>query len=233
MTSKIIGILAGMGPRSTAPFIDLVVTECQRQYGATNDIDFPPMMIYSLPTPFYIDRPVDHAAMQATICAGLRHLAASGVAFIAMPCNSAHVYYDQLSRCINIPLLNMVDEAVRAIPASASRIALLATRSTVDAGIYQTAIGDRGPECVVSEPMQRQVDQLIQRIKTSPDRGPAYELWRELTHGLERADVDTALIACTDLNVVIGSYGGPLRFVDATRCLAARVVKQFCIENKR
>ena len=122
MTSKIIGILAGMGPRSTAPFIDLVVTECQRQYGATNDIDFPPMMIYSLPTPFYIDRPVDHAAMQATICAGLRHLAASGVAFIAMPCNSAHVYYDQLSRCINIPLLNMVDEAVRAIPASGGSV---------------------------------------------------------------------------------------------------------------
>jgi len=30
-----------MGPRSTAPFIDLVITECQRQYGAGDDIDFP------------------------------------------------------------------------------------------------------------------------------------------------------------------------------------------------
>jgi aspartate/glutamate racemase len=30
----IIGILAGMGPRSTGPFLDLIVDECQRQYGA-------------------------------------------------------------------------------------------------------------------------------------------------------------------------------------------------------
>jgi aspartate/glutamate racemase len=47
MATPIIGILAGMGPRSTAPFIDLVVTECQRQYRAMNDADFPPMLIAS------------------------------------------------------------------------------------------------------------------------------------------------------------------------------------------
>ena len=63
MQQPTIGILAGMGPRSTAPFIDLVLTECQSQYGATNDIDFPKMMICSLPAPFYPDRPTDHAAM--------------------------------------------------------------------------------------------------------------------------------------------------------------------------
>ena len=64
-----------MGPRSTAPFVDMVVDECQRQYGARDDLDFPPMLIYSLPTPFYIDRPIDHVAMQAVIGAGLRKLA--------------------------------------------------------------------------------------------------------------------------------------------------------------
>ncbi len=29
--AKLIGILAGMGPHSTAPFISMVVDECQRQ----------------------------------------------------------------------------------------------------------------------------------------------------------------------------------------------------------
>jgi hypothetical protein len=28
-----------MGPRSTAPFVDMVVTECQQKYGARRDID--------------------------------------------------------------------------------------------------------------------------------------------------------------------------------------------------
>ena len=64
---RLIGILAGMGPRSTAPFVDMLVDECQRQYGARYDIDFPPMLIYALPTPFYVDRPIDHAALEAAI----------------------------------------------------------------------------------------------------------------------------------------------------------------------
>jgi len=55
-----IGILAGMGPKSTGPFVDTVVTGCQTIYGAKHDMDFPHMMIYSCPTPFYMDRPIDH-----------------------------------------------------------------------------------------------------------------------------------------------------------------------------
>jgi aspartate racemase len=33
-----IGILAGMGPRSTTPFLELVIDQCQIQYGAHYDI---------------------------------------------------------------------------------------------------------------------------------------------------------------------------------------------------
>ena len=53
-----IGILAGMGPKSTGPFVDTVVAKCQTIYGAKHDIDFPHMMIYSCPTPFYMDHPI-------------------------------------------------------------------------------------------------------------------------------------------------------------------------------
>src|SRR5689334_7871149 len=97
INSKIIGVLAGMGPRSTAPFVDMLLDECQRQYGAQYDIEFPPMMIYSLPTPFYIDRPVDHVALETAVADGLRKLEDAGVAFVAMPCNSAHIYFGRLA----------------------------------------------------------------------------------------------------------------------------------------
>ena len=227
MPSDTIGILAGMGPRSTAPFIDLIVAECQRQCGAKNDIDFPPMMIYSLPTPFYVDRPIDHGAMRGTICAGLQRLAAADVAFIAMPCNSAHIYYDQLTRCISVQLLNMVEIAVHAIPTSASRIALLGTRPTVAAGLYQPAIADGGRECVTHERIQQRVDRLIQTIKTSPDHRPAGAQWNDLMDELVKQHVDTVLIACTDLNVVSTSYRGPMTLVDATHCLAAEIVQEW------
>ena len=112
MSERMIGILAGMGPRSTALFIDAVVDQCQKIYGASLDEEFPKMMILSLPTPFYVDRSIDHDKMKETIIGGLRQLELTGVDFTAMPCNSAHVYYDDLAASIEIPLLNIISETL-------------------------------------------------------------------------------------------------------------------------
>jgi aspartate racemase len=221
-----IGILAGMGPRSTAPFVDLVVDECQRQYGARNDDEFPPMMVYALPTPFYLDRPIDHGALRAAILAGLQRLASTGVAFVAMPCNTAHIYYDDLAASIDVPLLNMVDEALRAAPAPAARVALLATRPTVEAGIYQAAAAWAGLALASPERWQARVDQLIATIKTSPDRQAAAMLWRDLLADLAADRVDTILLACTDLNALRAEHAG-LTLLDATQCLAAATVRRW------
>jgi aspartate racemase len=227
MSPPLIGILAGMGPRSTAPFVDLVIDECQRQYGASDDEEFPPMMVYALPAPFYLDRPIDHGALRAAIGAGLRKLASTGVAFVAMPCNTAHIYYDDLAASIDIPLLNMVDEALRAMPVSASRIALLATRPTVEAGIYQAALTRARLELAPPDDRQGQVDRLIAAIKSSPDRREAERLWRALLAELAADGVDMALLACTDLNAVSAASPRGITLLDATQCLAAATVREW------
>jgi aspartate racemase len=219
-----IGILAGMGPRSTAPFIDLLVAECQRQYGAQHDIDFPPMLIYSLPTPFYLDRPLDHAALAAAIQAGLQHLASTGVALIAMPCNSAHRYYAQLAQAIPVPLLNMVDEAVAVLPAHGSTIALLATRATLDAALYQPALVAAGCTLFHNEVVQQQIDTLIATIKAGA-LAEARRMWQNIVALLHAAQVDGALLACTDLNVVTQASQPPFAIIDATQQLAARTIQ--------
>jgi aspartate racemase len=227
MPPKSMGILAGMGPRATAPFIDLVVTECQRQYGATYDIDFPPMLIYSLPTPFYLDRPLDHPAIEATISAGLQHLASTGVALIAMPCNTAHIYYPQLARNLPIPLLNMVDIALQRIPPTAQRITLVATRPTLAAGLYQSALQQMALTVVTHESWQRSIDALLQMIKTQQDPHDAPIMWLALLQEYEAAGIDTVLIACTDVTAVKATYQGSMTILDATQCLAAALVKQW------
>lgn len=222
-----IGILAGMGPRSTAPFVDLVVSECQAQYGARYDDEFPAMMIYSLPTPFYVDRPIDHAALRAAIAAGLRRLAGTGVALIAMPCNTAHIYFGDLAAATEVPLLNMVELGLRALPADARRVALLATRPTAAARVYQDALERAGHTVYLDAALQARVDDLIQAIKTAADRDAAIQRWRDLLAHLAAEGVDAALLACTDLNAVSAVGASPVRLIDATACLAAETVRMW------
>ncbi|MDA1881843.1 aspartate/glutamate racemase family protein [Bacillus cereus group sp. BY10-2LC] len=220
------GILAGMGPKSTGPFIDTVVAECQTIYGAKHDMDFPHMMIYSCPTPFYMDRPIDHEAMKKAIIEGAQKLESTGASFIAMPCNTAHLYFEELQDSLSIPILNIVDETLQAIPETAKRVALLATEATVQAGIYQDGIVKRNIEYIHHEKWQDMINQIITYIKSGKVE-EARELWNALVLQL-REEVDTAIIACTDLNVVASED-----FVDSSQCLAKAVVRMYLSNTKR
>ena len=88
------------------------------------------MLIYSLPTPFYLDRLIDHKLMEETICSGLKKVESCGVTFIAMLCNTAHLYFDALQASINVSLMDMVNITLDALPPSAKNIAILDTRPT-------------------------------------------------------------------------------------------------------
>jgi aspartate racemase len=168
-TQKTVGILAGMGPRSTAPFIDLIITQCQIQYGAKLDEEFPHMMIYSLPTPFYVDRPIDHNEMKLVVKMGLKRLESAGVSFIAIPCNTVHTYFDDLKSSIKVKLLNIIEESMRELRGG-KRIALIATRPTVDSRAYQQYIECSDAEVVHSGAIQEKVDALITDVKAGKPR---------------------------------------------------------------
>lgn len=226
MKHPVIGILAGMGPRSTAPFVDLVVSECQRQYGARDDIDFPKMMICSQPAPFYEDRPVDHDAMEVAIRAGLLDLERSGADFLAIACNTAHVYFPRLAATVTRPLLDMVALTVEAVPATAGTVGLIAARPTVEAQIYQKALAERG-FAVAPVGWQDEVDHLLGMTRSAADGEEFAQHWRALGSLLREAGADTAVIACLDLSAILPHAPADLQIVDAAQCLAGGIVRRW------
>ncbi len=143
-----------------------------------------------------------------------------------MPCNTAHLYFEELQHSLSIPILNIVDETLRAIPETVKRVALLATEATVQAGIYQDGIAKRNIEYLHNEKWQEMISQIITCIK-SGEVEEARKLWSALVLQLKN-EIDTAIIACTDLNVVASED-----FVDSAQCLAEAVVRMYLSNTKR
>ncbi|MDN3695431.1 amino acid racemase [Chryseobacterium tructae] len=226
MRNKVLGILGGMGPRSTTPFLEQVLDECQEQYNAQLDEEFPEIIIYSLPTPFYLDRPIDHELMQETIIKGLKKLENNGVDCIAMPCNSAHIYIHDLINSVNTPLLNIVEETCKQLPSTAQRITLLATKTTFDSNIYQNEIINQGHQFIFKESWQDEVIQVIQRIKKQKDDPENTVLWEKLMEKIDQ-EVDFIIIACTDLNVVMNTTEKNHKLLDSSKCLAHSLIKNY------
>jgi len=220
-----IGILAGMGPRSTGPFLDLVVTACQEMYGAWHDIDFPKMLICSQPAPFYEDRPIDHAALEAATLEGLKHLESAGVDFLAIACNTVHIYYPRLAAAVSVPLLNIVELAVDAVPA-AGTVALVAARPTAESGLFQDALHAAGHR-VVDQDWQDQVDGLLSAVRESTDPEVFRRLWAPVLEKARAAEAGAVLVACLDLSGVVRFAETELPLVDAADCLARAIVQRW------
>lgn len=229
MNKKTIGILAGMGPRSTTPFLEMILDQCQKQYGAKYDMEYPQIMIYSLPTPFYIDREIDHEHMKNIVIEGLRRLESTGVDFIAMPCNSAHIYFEDLKQSINIPLLNIVDETIENLPSEKQRVAVFATEGTIRSGIYQNGIASSGHEFAIRPEWQNKVNNIIQMIKLKENKDQILKHWKWLLDEVKQSGVDTLILGCTDLSL-LGKEAEDMSIVDSSDSLAEKVIKYWFMD---
>jgi aspartate racemase len=226
MSKKRLGILAGMGPRSTGPFLESVYDECQRQYHAVNDIDYPEIVIYSWPTPFYINRPVDDAALSAAIKRGLIELSKADVSVIAMPCNTAHKYFKELERCIGVKLLNIIDIAAGRLDEFSNKVTIFGTESTMNMGIYQDAVRKRDKEVYFEKEWQEEINKLIISIKNKDDYSKIAADYQKLENRAVNAGVDTIIFACTDLSV-ISNEDRKTAVIDSSKELAVELIKEY------
>lgn len=235
--SPTIGILAATGPRSITPFIDLIVSECQSQYGARHDTDFPKMLICAQPMPGHEDRPVERDAVEEALRNGLRQLERAGADFLAIACDTAHTSDPRLAESVGVRVLNPVDLMLEAIPLSAQKLALAAARPAIESEVFQHALWRSGHKLVDLD-WQQEIDTLIAAARTSPgtslDSCACAQRWAALTARAEEAGIDTLLVSCFDLHGSIRHGDTALHIVDVAHCLARGIVAEWlawCVQD--
>ncbi|MCR6095165.1 amino acid racemase [Salipaludibacillus agaradhaerens] len=223
--SKPIGILAGMGPRSTSPFLESVLDECERQYGARYDEDYPHIIIYSLPTPFHPKKEIDDNRMINALRVGIDTLTNAQCTKIVVPCNVVHKYYSEMIKMTDIPIINIIEETVSNVNRSAIKTSILATRSTIESNLYQNKLRETGIEVFLSEELQNNVDDLILSVKEKGLCNDTIYKWKQIEKELKKEGVTDVICACTDL--FFCEENSSLNFYDSSRILAQSVIKAY------
>jgi aspartate racemase len=227
-----IGVLAGMGPYSSAPFLNQILSECERQYGATHDIDFPEILLHSLPTPFYPDRPVDHDAMFKALKQGLLKLERTSVDLLAIACNTAHVYFSELKQEVNKPLLNMVELAVGALPRNIGRVAVVASHVTIESQVYQSALIRNG-FAPIHPGWQADIDDLISYLRRHKNNPLIQEKCAALVRKAQEKGAEGILLACLDLSSLSDYFQSNIMVIDASQILAKNIVSAWLDKTSR
>jgi aspartate racemase len=221
----LIGILGGMGPAATIDFM----TKIMKATAAANDQEHVPLIVHDVP-----QIPDRSSAIQNNsdepwlpLLAGIRMLERAGVDIIAIPCNAAHYWHERLTRATNVQIIHIAEAtrwSIKIRPERIHRLALMATRGTIQAEIYTARLSDVVDEVIVpATRIQSLVDGSIAALKGG-DSALAAELAEEAAGRLLDAGADALLLACSELPIALQRSAFFEQCIDATDALAQHCV---------
>jgi aspartate racemase len=209
MTDRILGVLGGMGPLASAHFMLrlTLLTPAER------DQDHIPAVLWSDPRV-----PDRNAARLGTgpdplpwLMRGIDALKSAGCGAIAIPCNTAHGWYEPMLRQSGLPILHIVDAAatdLRRIGVIRGTIGLMGTEATLAMRLYQERLATEGWDIIQpdADQMQRLVTPAIAAVKANRV-ADAYHPLAEVVNSLAARGATAVVLGCTE--IPLGTQAGP------------------------
>ena len=131
-----IGVLGGIGPEATGEFYLNLVRGFQQSGLIRSNTDFPYIVIHSIPAPELVGKITPKQLEPYK--AGLRELESFGVHFIAMVCNTIHLYHNKLQREMQTPIIDLRQKVKeRLVKDGVKKITVIGTPSTIEEGLYR------------------------------------------------------------------------------------------------
>ncbi|GAB4241497.1 MAG: aspartate racemase [Acidobacteriota bacterium] len=225
---KTIGILGGMGPDATAAFFQRIIDWTP----ARRDQEHIPVIMVSDPripdrSRYLLGRSAESPGPYLVRLAQL--LERSGADLIAIPCNTAHWFWNEIARSVRVPVLHIVDESLRVVEREfpeARRLGLLATTATARCGIYAEPAQVAGYELLLpSDGEQETLQAIIDGVKAGDDYGPLRSALETVIAAMGERGVEVVIYGCTELGL-LQADPGPVGVVDSNDALARAAVEQ-------
>ncbi len=222
--SKVVGILGGMGPMSTVDLMRMITekTPAERERDHLRILVDSRPQIPDRPAGLFGTGPSPAPMMQESA----RLLEEWGADLIAIPCNTAHGFLDDVQEAVQIPVLDMIGlvgrELARTFP-EGTPVGLLATTAAGKARVFH----DRLPafDLVTPEPgaQEELVAGAILQVKLEHT---GEEPRRKLLAAVETMDPEPrALIAgCTEVELAFHGADTELPVVRPMELLAREIV---------
>jgi aspartate racemase len=220
MTDRILGVLGGMGPLASAQFM-LRLTLLTP---AARDQEHIPAVLWSDP------RVPDRTRGRLSggddplpwLLRGIRGLRAAGCGAVAIPCNTAHGWYDEMA-AEGLPILHIVDAAaadLRRLGIGPGPIGVMGTAATLAMRLYQDRLGALGWDCITPDEAQmgRLVSPAIALVKANRV-AEAYAPLAEGVAALGARGAAAVVLGCTE--IPLGIQAGPAPAVPVVDTIAA------------
>ena len=225
---KTIGLVGGMTPESTRIYYDLLIQGARQPNG--DPLRNPEIVIYSinLSELVRLQREADRSQVVEYLARILERLQLAGAEIGALTANTPHAYLDDLRQETSLPMVSIVtatrDAAARR---GLKKALLLGTRTTMESAMYPAGFAEHGIEIVLpSEDDRAFLEHTIYNDlalgRVSPEvRRRCHQI---CTKHIEKDGIDSVILGCTELPLVISSEDLSIQVLDTTKIHAAAIL---------
>jgi aspartate racemase len=220
-----LGILGGLGPASGVYFAQMLVehtsAKCDQEhlnFLLSSRADTPDRTEYILgyikndPSPVMISE--------------VKRLVSAGADAIAIPCNTAHYFYDRIAEASQVPILNIIDLTVEFCQSSGAKtVGVLATEGTVASGAYEKVCATAGVSYLTCTECQQATVSRIIYDEIKRGREPDLEALIEIVRDLVGRGADSVVLGCTELSLFKNKLPEELPLVDSLEVLALCAIR--------
>ncbi len=225
---KTIGVIGGMGSKATIDFLNKVISLTP----AKKDQEHLNMIVYMNPQiPDRTEAILKNEESPAkALVESAKLLKDAGVHFIVIPCVTAHFWLEEIKNSINIPILNLIEIALKKIKKQAKnykKIGILTTNGVIQSRLFENAFETEGYEILVPEE-RIQTDYVmkgIYDIKMGKEPASVKSLFLHACKHLIEKKAQIIIAACTEIPLSITDTDTQVSLIDVNEVLAEETVR--------
>ena len=201
-----IGILGGMGTQAGLDFCNKLAKINRGKL----DQQYPLFVLYNKSdTPKRPENLKKYFNVLNSLVKGCKMLQKNKCKFIVMPCNTAHYWYDDIQKKINIPILSMPKEVfldTKKTCKKNSKIGLLSTEATLETKVYHKHF-DKDFQLVspINSLQKTSVNKSIKYVKMGKIK-EAEKAIRPAVNYLMKIKCKKIILGCTELPIAIFAF---------------------------
>ncbi|MDW7668012.1 MAG: amino acid racemase [Bacillota bacterium] len=222
---KTVGIIGGMGPEATSDLFEKIINFTDANSDQEhihlvidNNTDINDRSHYILNKENSPEKELIKTAQK---------LEKYGVDFIAMPCNTAHYFYEKIQLAVGIPILNMIKETATYLKENKKDLnfTLLATEGTYTSDIYKKEFEKFGLNIIYPKKEHKNI--LMEAIYNFKKSKPVdIEKLNNVIDKMNMEKQSLFVLGCTELPLIFKKYSIKYDFIDTTEILAKSIIKR-------
>ena len=224
---KTIGILGGMGAEATVDLYMGIWKYYQNNFGAKYDIDFPPMIIYSIPIPDVVESLENEQVTLEMLQNTAKNLENNGCDFIVIACNTVQFLLENIRQAVNIPIIGIAEVNAKHLKTKGIKeVGILATEVAIEKQVYDGAMTNIGISLIkpTAEDQEIVTEVIMTQLAGKTTRSETNKLANIAEH-LKFQGAEAILLACTDLPLVINQKDTDVPLINCTETYVNEAAK--------